>query len=258
MILNYKGAKVFYEVFGQGEPVVLIHGFLENSEMWAKLLPKLSKNNQIIVLDLLGHGQTDCIGYVHTIEDFSNAVLEIVNHLNLSNYKLVGHSLGGYVALNLAEKNLNHVSGICLMNSTTKPDDKARVLIRNRAIVNAKKFYESLVSMSISNLFFEENRTVFAEEINHLKKEALKTPVQGYIAAQEGMKLRKDQTNFFKNLEIKKYIITGKNDPVIDYKTIKAIAKETNSELYTLNGGHMSHIEAFSETQNVLLKFILH
>tara|TARA_R110002012_G_scaffold65220_2_gene171062 strand:- start:409 stop:1182 length:774 start_codon:yes stop_codon:yes gene_type:complete len=257
MILNYKGAKVFYEVFGEGEPIILIHGFIENSSMWAKFLPEFSKKNQIVVVDLLGHGKSDCLGYIHTMDDFSNAVLNVINHLDLKTYKLIGHSLGGYVALNLAEAD-SHVSGICLLNSTTAADDKARISIRNRAIDNAKKFYEPLVSMSISNLFFEANRTTYDKEIEAIKVEALKTSVQGYIAAQEGMKLRKDQTNFFKNLDIKKYIIAGKNDPVIDFEIIKTVAKETNAQFYALNGGHMSYIEAFAETQNALLKFIQH
>jgi pimeloyl-ACP methyl ester carboxylesterase len=254
MILNYKGAKVFYEVFGQGEPIVLIHGFLENR----KFLPEFSKKHQIVVVDLLGHGKSDCLGYIHTIDDFSYMVLEVINHLKLNNYKLVGHSLGGYVALHLAEKELEHLSGICLLNSTTLADDKARISIRNRAIINAKKFYEPLISMSISNLFFEANRKTYDKEIEAIKVEALKTPVQGYIAAQEGMKLRKDQTNFFKNLDIKKYIIAGKNDPVIYFEAVKEIAKITNSEFVVINGGHMSHIEAFAETQKALLKFIQH
>jgi pimeloyl-ACP methyl ester carboxylesterase len=256
MILEHKSAKIFYSVTGVGDPIVLLHGFLENTTMWNNLIDDLSKKNQVITIDLLGHGQTDCLGYVHTMVDFGDAVNAVLNHLKISTFKIVGHSLGGYVALALAELNPNAIKGLCLMNSTTESDDKDRITLRNRAIKTAKKQYTSLVSMSINNLFFEANRNAFSDDIESLKIEALKTPIQGYIAAQEGMKVRSNQTEFFKSSKFNKYIIAGKKDPVLDFEAIKNIAYSCNANFIGLNGGHMSQIEALADLKSALLQFI--
>ncbi|WP_375238051.1 alpha/beta fold hydrolase [Aurantibacter sp.] len=256
MILEHKSAKIFYSVTGTGEPVVLLHGFLESSTMWDNLIEDLSEKNQVITIDLLGHGQTDCLGYVHTMTDFANAVNTVLNHLKISTFKIIGHSLGGYIALALAELNPNAIKSLCLMNSTTEADSKDRIDLRNRAIKTAKKQYTGLVSMSISNLFFEENRKTFANKIEALKIEALKTPVQGYIAAQEGMKIRPNQTEFFKTAKFNKYIIAGKKDPVLDFETIKNISLRCNATFIGLKGGHMSQIEDLADLKPALLQFV--
>ena len=114
------------------------------------------------------------------------------------------------------------------MNSTPFADSQERILLRNRAIKVAKSNYENLVSMSISNLFFEDNRLRFDKEIESIKTEALKTPLQGYVATQEGMKIRVDRTKILENLNCKKLIIVGKNDPIL--------SKMDLQHLETLNG----------------------
>ncbi|HMK06883.1 MAG TPA: alpha/beta fold hydrolase, partial [Flavobacterium sp.] len=67
--LIYKNTKVSYTDIGKGTALVLLHGFLENKKMWHDLIPPLSKKYRIITIDLLGHGQTESLGYVHTMED---------------------------------------------------------------------------------------------------------------------------------------------------------------------------------------------
>ncbi len=256
MILEYKSSKVFYSIFGTGKTVVLLHGFLENSSMWDKLVGDLSIKNQIVCVDLLGHGKSECLGYVHTMVDFAGAVQAILTHLNIKTFKIVGHSLGGYVALALAEMNPDIIDGLCLMNSSTKPDSNDRILIRNRALKAAKTNYNNLVSMSISNLFYLENKPKFSHDIKHLKSEALKTPIQGYISAQEGMKIRTDKTEFFRHANFRKMIIAGKKDPVIDFNTSKENALKSNSIFVALEGGHMSHVEDLQDLKHTLLQFI--
>ena len=188
--------------------------------------------------------------------DFADAVQAILTHLNIKTFKIVGHSLGGYVALALAEMNTNIIDGLCLMNSSTQPDSNDRILLRNRALKAAKTNYKNLVSMSISNLFYLENRTKFSEDIKCLKSEALKTPIQGYVGAQEGMKLRADKTDFFNHAAFSKMIIAGKKDPVIDFNTSKENALKSNSIFIALEGGHMSHVEDLQDLKRALLQFI--
>jgi len=256
MILRYKNIPIFYEDEGQGEAIVLLHGFLENSSMWKDMKPTLLKNNRVICVDLLGHGQTPCLGYIHTMSDMAEVVLSVLIHLKLKTYTLIGHSMGGYVALALAEKNPEAVSRLCLMNSTYSADDCERKALRKRANTMAQSNYEALVRMSFTNLFSKVSRERYKTEVTSALNQALLTPVQGYIAAQEGMRLREDKKEFFKALDAKKLIVIGRKDPVVDGALLVRETLNTDIVCEQLSHGHMSYIENKSELSYLIMHFI--
>lgn len=256
MYLEHKGARIFYEVEGTGNAIVLIHGFLENSTMWKSLIPSLSKGNKVISIDLLGHGKSDCLGYVHSMELFSETVEAVLKHLKIRKCTLIGHSLGGYVALAFADKNPAKVKGLCLLNSTSNEDSEERKELRTRANKMVQTNFESMVKISISNLFYQENVALFTSEIEILKKEALTTSLQGYMAAQEGMKMRPDRNHVLINAHFKKLLIIGEKDPVLDAKISIEEAQKTNTDFVIFSGGHMSYIENTLELINTLKQFI--
>lgn len=256
MFLEYKKTNIFYTDTGKGSVVVLIHGFLENATMWSSIIPEISKKNRVITIDLLGHGKSDCLGYVHSMNLFSETVEAVLKHLKIRKCTIIGHSLGGYVALAFVERNPQKIKGICLLNSTSNEDDEARKNLRTRAIEMAHRNYEPLVKMSIANLFQPENVTRFKTEIEIIKKEALKTSLQGYIAAQEGMKIRPNRNIVLLGNNFKKLFVIGEKDPVLNYNSLVDEAKKTTSEFVILNGGHMSYIENSLEIINALKKFL--
>ncbi|OUS01487.1 alpha/beta hydrolase [Flavobacteriales bacterium 33_180_T64] len=255
MILQYKGIPVFYEDEGNGEVVVLLHGFLENSSMWDNIKSQLLKTHRVICVDLLGHGQTGCLGYIHTMPDMAQVVNTVLDHLGVENFKLIGHSMGGYVALALAEISPKRVSGLCLMNSTYQADDVERKALRKRANKMVQTNFRNMVRMSFTNLFSSESLSSHKIELEKALNQALQTSLQGYIAAQEGMRVRTDKFEFFKNLKADKLIIIGLKDPVIDGKRILSETKETKIVCEELLYGHMSHIENKSELSYLLMCF---
>ncbi|MFK7832454.1 MAG: alpha/beta fold hydrolase [Winogradskyella sp.] len=256
MLLDYKNIKIHYTVSGEGDAVVLLHGFLETVAMWTDFIPTFSKNHKIICIDLLGHGQTECLGYVHTMTDMADAVLAVLQHLTIKEAKFVGHSMGGYVALALAENRPQLFNGLCLMNSTYEADDNARNKLRLRANEMAKTHFESLVQMSFTNLFAPESKAKFQEKFDAALEMAVQTPLQGYMAGQEGMRLRPNRFDVFKNIKGKKLIIIGKKDSVVDgNKLIKEI-EHTGIDYVEFSEGHMSHIENKSELTYKLIHFI--
>ncbi len=125
MILAYKGIKINYNSEGNGRPLVFLHGFLENSTMWKDTILFFSKHYKCITIDLLGHGDTGSLGYVHTMDAMAMAVGSVLDHLKISKATIIGHSMGGYVALACIDQFSDLFSGLVLLNSTSFPDSKA-------------------------------------------------------------------------------------------------------------------------------------
>ena len=256
MILPFKNANISFSEIGKGTAVVLIHGFLENSTMWDKITPQLSKTNRVISIDLLGHGKSDCLGYVHSMELFAESVEAVLKHLRIRKCILIGHSLGGYVALAFAEKHPKKIKGLCLMNSTSNEDDEERKALRARANKMIQTNFKNMVRMSFANLFGPKSKEIYQKELKLALNEALQTSVQGYIAANEGMRIRPNRNHILAENVFKKLIIVGENDPVLDSKTSLEEAKKTGSEVVVFPNGHMSHIENTEDLILTLKKFV--
>jgi len=243
----YKNTNISFTDIGKGSAVVLLHGFLENSTMWNKIIPILSEKNRVIAIDLLGHGKTDCLSYIHTMKDQANMVKAVLNHLKLRRYAIIGHSLGGYVALALAELYSENIKKLVLMNSTALPDTTIKQKNRDRAIAMVKRNKDTFIKIAIPNLFINQSKIKHKQEIDFIKKEALKTSLQGIIASLEGMKVRKDSTSVLQNKSFDKLFIIGRKDPLLSYNTLINQTKNTNTKIVELTNGHMSHVENFEE-----------
>ncbi|PKB16926.1 alpha/beta fold hydrolase [Flavobacterium sp. 5] len=253
--LLYKNTQISYTDSGKGTAVVLLHGFLENKTMWDHYVSQLSTKNRIITIDLLGHGQTESLGYVQTMEENADMVYDVLSKLRIRKAIFVGHSMGGYVALAFAELYPEKIKGLVLLNSTSKEDSAERKKNRDRAIKAVKKDYETFIRLSISNLFSEENREKLIKEIEEVKIQALKTPLQGIVASLEGMKIRKDREFLLHTTAFPKLLILGEKDPVLNYEENLEQIKGTDVELVTFHDGHMSSIENKTELTTVLTDF---
>ena len=252
----FKNTTISFTDQGKGTAVVLLHGFLENKQMWNAFIPELSKRNRVIAIDLLGHGATECLGYIHTMEDQADMVQSVLQELKIRKTVLIGHSMGGYIGLAFAELYAENVKGIILLNSTSKADSEERKINRDRAIVAVKQNYSNFIRMSIANLFSESNRERLTEVIEQVKIEALKTPLQGIVASLEGMKIRKDREIILHFASYPIQLVLGKKDGVLIYEDNLDQIEGTKVQLTTFEDGHMSHIENETELLALLLQFL--
>ena len=253
--IDYKNTKISYSDTGKGNAMVLLHGFLENQTMWQDLVPELSQKYRVITIDLLGHGESGCVGYLHSMEDNAEAVHSVLSKLRIRKAIFIGHSMGGYVALAVAELYPTGVKGLVLMNSTSKADSEERKANRDRAIKAVKNDYIGFVRLSIANLFNPDNRERLVNEIEKVRAEALKTPLQGIVASLEGMKIRKDRETLLRSATYPSLLILGKKDPVLNYEDGLKQIENTTVKLATFTDGHMSHIENRAALLKVLMDF---
>lgn len=256
MIIQYKNIDIHYTDHGKGEAYILIHGFLENLKMWHPFIEDLSKTKRIICVDLLGHGDTGSLEQVHTMEMMADAVAVLIKNLNVKSCGLVGHSMGGYVALSMLERYPEIVNSIFLVNSTAKADSLEKKENRDRAIAAVKHDAKSFIRISVSNLFNPENKEKHAEAIKQITEEALKTPQHGIVAALGGMKIRENRTELLAHFTGKKWMLISEKDPVFELKSLLDEAEKTKVTRMILPDGHMSFIEQKNKFFETLMHFI--
>ena len=254
--ITYKKLKVHYSVEGTGDTLVFLHGFLLEKGMWKDVALAFKKSHRVICIDLLGHGKTENLGYIHTMEDQAKMLKFLLDTLEIKNCFLIGHSMGGYISLSFSELYRDTVSGLCLMNSTAMADDAEKKRNRDRGIAAIKHNHKTFIRVAIPSLFSEENRSVFSQEINEITEESLKMSQQGIIASLEGMKVRNDRTHMLNQDDFHVLMIFGKKDPVLDYKSFQLQAKNKSVTSVILDGGHMSHVENKDELIKEFMKFL--
>lgn len=243
MILQYRDTPIFYNAKGIGNPLVLLHGFLESSKIWDPFVEELSKTRQVVCIDLPGHGLSGNFNDVHTMEFMADTVHQVLLHLNIEQASFIGHSMGGYVSLAFYEKFPTMSQALVLLNSTPEADSEEKKVNRERSISLIKRNKKAFISMAISNLLTEENNLKFEEEVQTIKNEALKFSEKGIIAALSGMKIRTDKQHILSGINNLKTIIAGEQDPIMDYQRIKQVALNCNTDFISFQGGHLSFIE---------------
>ncbi|WP_029037554.1 alpha/beta fold hydrolase [Salinimicrobium xinjiangense] len=243
MILNFRGADIHYSVVGEGDATVLLHGFLESSEIWEEFLPQFSKYGKVITIDLPGHGRSGCIEKVHSMELMAGAVHEVLKTLGVKKANFIGHSMGGYVSLAFLEEHPEMMKDLMLLNSTSQADSEEKKEIRDRSVELVQKNKRAYISMAINNLLSPNNTERFSEEIEELKKRAMKFPTKGISAALKGMKIRTNRTDVLSSFSGNKIIVAGREDPLVNLKDLSNLANRSGCTFITFSGGHLSYIE---------------
>ncbi|HSI70156.1 MAG TPA: alpha/beta hydrolase [Gillisia sp.] len=252
MILDYNNTKIYYDAKGTGNPLVLLHGFLESSKIWKPFLPSLISKRQVITIDLPGHGKSGNLGNIHSMEEMALVIKTVLEKLNLYRVTLAGHSMGGYVCLAFLEQFPSMVNSLVLINSTPEADSQERIENRNRAIEMLKKNKSAFVRMAISNLVPAPRVNTYKKGLDQLKKDAVHFSTSGIIASIEGMKIRTDRSEVLKQFNRKKILVSGKDDPLMDWSRAESISNTTNTELILMNTGHLSYMEAPSKIEEIL------
>ncbi|MGM0635354.1 MAG: alpha/beta fold hydrolase [Bacteroidota bacterium] len=253
--IYYKKSEIHYQVHGKGDTLVLLHGFLENSQMWNNLLPFLVNHFSVITIDLFGHGKSESVGYIHTMQEMAKSVDAIIQQEKIQKAHILGHSMGGYVALEIVAQFPALVESMVLLNSSPLADTEQRIIERNRAIKAVKIYPQAFIRMAVKNLFLPELHETLKNTIDEAVKQAKTCSQKTIIATLEGLKSRKNHQQTLTDFKGKKLLIAGKKDRIVPYPKLKTTAKSTETPLVSLNGGHMTHIEFPDELKLILENF---
>ena len=239
--------------------VVLLHGHLESMLVWDDFVPLLYKHVRVVTLDLPGHGISVVAGEIHTMEFLADTVAAGIRALGIARCTVVGHSMGGYVALALCERHPELLDGIVLFSSTPNPDtpEKAENRRREIALVRAGK-KEALARIAPAAGFAPENRTRMQDAIADLTEQVFVTEDEGIVALLNGMIARKDQNEMLRETKVPVLFILGRKDNYIPVEAAeKMVAEHPEAQIVWLeHAGHMGFLEEPEAAAGALLDFV--
>ncbi|GGF95709.1 alpha/beta fold hydrolase [Paenibacillus abyssi] len=261
MVISSGGELAFYDSGvkeNTGGTVILLHGYCGSSAYWEKVLPYLQAAGRIIALDMRGHGASFAPeDEIYAIEDFADDVKLLMDHLKIERACIIGHSLGGYVALAAAERFPQRLNGFALVHSTAHSDseaakenrDKAAQTIRGEGI---RVFVDGLVP----KLFAPDHVEKMALEVARIKEIGYATSVHAAAATALGMKERQDRNAVLRETELPVLLLAGEEDKVIPPERTFSATEEHISTVVLEHAGHMGMVEAAPELASALDRFI--
>jgi len=259
MFISFKEGRIHYTDSGTGPVIVLLHGYLESSEVWNGFAEKLSAKFRVIVVDLPGHGLSDVYGEVHTMDFMAEAVKEILQDLKIRKAFLTGHSLGGYVTLAFLELFPEYLSGYCLFHSQPFPDPPAALEKRKREIGIVKMGKKNLMYPdNVTMMFASSNLDKFPEALQRSKVIASRIPGDGIIAVLNGMMVRPSRLSFVEEGRVPFLWILGTMDNYIPCDLIQSrVNLPSNAKVVILkNSGHLGFIEEEDLSVTIVSDFI--
>ncbi len=102
--IDFEDKRIAYKDDGTGNAIVLLHGFTESMEIWNGFIPVLKEEFRVITIDLPGHGHSELLNGICTMDRMADAVKNVLDNLNAGKVILIGHSMGGYVSLAFARR----------------------------------------------------------------------------------------------------------------------------------------------------------
>ena len=243
---------------GAGKVFVFLHGFCESKEVWETFTQPFRETYRVIAIDLPGFGKNAAPRTSYSMEEAAAYVYQVLKALEIKKCVMVGHSMGGYVALAFAEKYRGMLSGLCLFHSSALPDSKEKKEARTKTIKFIKKNgLDVFMNSFVAPLFSPARRKYFSREIKMLTAIGKNTSTEAVLGAIKGMRNRHKRLKVLKDARYPVLFIAGKDDQAVTLEqTLAQCSIPANATvLFLANTGHLGMFEKPLETQNALRSF---
>ena len=261
-IIEHNKVPLSYHVYGNGVPVILIHGFAETNAIWKNQTKYLSNYCTLIIPDLPGSGESllpDLSGKKLTIEELAESVFSIIKNENIEQCIMLGHSMGGYITLAFAEKYPGTLKAFGFVQSTAFADSEEKKQVRNKAI-NLMETHGgyTFLKTATPGLFADEfkvTRKDVVEELVESGKSFKTKDLQQYYYA---MMQRPERTVVLKNTKLPVLFVMGEEDVAAPLQDVlKQVYLCDIAYIYILKKtGHMSMLEAPEKLNRILENFV--
>lgn len=247
-------SSIYYTDSGEGLPIVFIHGFCETHELWNDFVQPLTKDYRVLTIDLPGFGKSALPETEITIDAIARLVIEWLNEIRISKAILIGHSLGGYVALSITEQCPDLVIGLALFHSTAYADTEVKKVTRDKVIRFVERHgVERYIFTYVPDLFAKRNDPYISE----IREIALETEAKTLISYTKAMRDRSEKTSVLENFRNPVLLLTGAKDPIIPCKTVEEQVTLSPHSAFILlqESAHMGMLEEKEKACDAIGKF---
>lgn len=255
--IEFQNKKIGFSVQGKGTPLVLLHGFCEDSRMWDDFLTLFS-TQKIVRVDLPGFGQSE-LQDEHSISQMAACVKAVFDHLKIEECVLIGHSMGGYVSLEIAKQYPEYLLGLGMFHSHPYGDSEEKKAGRDKGIDFIRRNgHIHYIKQVIPSLFAFDFSKGYQFEVNKLLYNAAQYSPEGIIAALEAMKNRADNSTVLEQIKCPVLFIVGKQDQAVPLDaSLNQTALPMVADIQILPSvGHMGMFEAKRKTAKIVKHFI--
>lgn len=248
MIVDTTKGKVFCE-FRKGDPlVVFIHGAGCNSTLWKDVIDNLDYSVGYLLIDLPGHGKSTDAKMVESIEGYGDVVIEVVGKLNVENFVLSGHSMGGAIVLELMSRSLSEVkAGIVISSGATL---KVNPLVIDGLKVSLSETLEKISKWAISR---DSDSEILKRVFSIFSSCDVSVIISDFVAC-DNFDIR-DKLNL---IDKPLLVVVGSSDVMTPHSLSKEIVDRVEfARFVVIDGkGHMLPIESPKELANIIEEFI--
>lgn len=258
----YKDSKIFYEMHGSGKPVILLHGFAETGMVWFGQVEYLKNHFKIIVPDLPCCGKSSELNAQACeakIEDYADCIYAVLQEENINDCVIIGHSMGGYITLCIAEKYPEMLSAFGFVHSTAFADSEEKKQNRLRGIEMIENYGGyAFLKNTTPNLFARKFKNEHPDIINKLIEEGKQFSKKSLQQCYYAMMNRGDKTHVLKNTRVPVLFIAGKEDNAVPLNdALKQSYFAEISYIHILNhAAHMGMWEAADTVNEYLEEFV--
>lgn len=243
MIAHLNDIDMFYEVRGSGRPVYLLHGLALDHSIWLEMADIYADQAQFIIPDLRGHGCTPLGNAEASLEQIANDVIQLADHLGHQKFTLAGHSLGGYVALALAEAFPGRLAGLVTVTSHARADSPDKLESRYEQIKQAQVEGIKAMSDTLIERMMPEGELARPDE--HMCEVVSSSSLEGFVNVQEAMAKRPNRLHVLRSLDCPVLAIAGGKDRILPREiALEVAANATQGRAVCLpEVGHLPMIE---------------
>ncbi len=251
--LKVNDIEIAYVHRGIGNALVLLHGYPLDHHLWDEILPLLEEDFDLIVPDLRGFGESTMTDAPITMDDYASDIARLLDMLGIQKTAIVGHSMGGYVALAFAKLYPKRVRGLGLVSSQVLADPPDRKEGRYKSAADVEQNGIGGVVEAMTTKFTSDPRLqAFARASMEAQKPA------AYIGALKAMAERMDSTSLLPTFTFPVVLVHGNADVLIPVDRAREVkAAIPNAYLEEIDGaGHMPMMEAKEKTAEALKHLI--
>lgn len=249
-----KMVNLYYELYGSGSPLVLIHGFPLDHTIWLPLVPLLQGSALLILPDLRGHGSSPVPRGPYSMHLLAEDILRMLDTLRIDRAVLAGHSMGGYIALDFVHSFPDRLAGMAIVSSQAFADSSER----------RQKRYETALEVSKNGMrnlaeAMAQQLSSRPELKSYLVNLLLRAKPMGVSGALKGMAEREDASGWLKDIKVPVVLIYGLKDSLIPCEKTRAMLAglQKGFEVEIPEAEHMPMLETPQQVAEAFRKLML-